>query len=61
MKVECPACGEEVDANDIDKSEADDVTVARRHTAFDATISSLVELSPRRLSMPCGCEVVSVR
>lgn len=62
--VECPDCGETVEGMDIEKlPDADpDVTVARRQTAFDGSVTSLREMGNfgYMVELPCGCRVFTV-
>lgn len=56
LPVECPLCGETVEGAEIDRSPKDpDPPVARRQTAFDGTVSSLVAMDSFAyvVEMPC--------
>jgi len=63
--VECPSCGATVEGTDIERKvdvDDDDVTVARRQTAFDGSVTSLTEMGHFAywVRLPCGCEVLTV-
>lgn len=62
--VECPSCGATVEGTDIERKVDvdDDVTVARRQTAFDGSVTSLTEMGHFAywVRLPCGCEVLTV-
>lgn len=62
--VECPNCGETVEGTDIEKNKGSEpgVVVARRQTAFDGSITSLLNLGNfgYMVELPCGCDVYTV-
>jgi len=62
--VECPSCGSTVEGTDIERKvdAPEDVTVARRQTAFDGSVTSLTEMSHFAywVELPCGCRVLTV-
>lgn len=61
--VECPDCGETVEGTEIQKIDGQpDVTVARRYTGFDGSVTSLREMGNfgYMVELPCGCRVYTV-
>jgi hypothetical protein len=66
FEVECPSCGQTVEGTDIERKpddvDAPDVTIARRQTAFDGSVTSLTEMGHFAywVRLPCGCEVLTV-
>lgn len=61
--VTCPNCGATVEGTDIERSDSSPpIPVARRQTAFDASITSLTDLGSTAYiaELPCGCSVLTV-
>lgn len=64
MEVTCPDCGATCQHTEVEKlrDEEPPITVARRQTAFDASITSLTEMGTfaYMVELPCGHKIMTV-